>query len=146
MVSELRRGATIPRLGSALVVLVATAKPESSLVASLWSAVKPLVHSPESIQSARIGGIGVVDDAILEHERAHARSLARVRGRVGSAHGREFRDRPLAPARSPLSNGLPCERLTCRRLATVVVFNASLALLLLGKPHVEVEVEVATER
>ena len=61
--------------------------------------VKPLVSSPESVESARIGGIGVVDDAVLEHERAHARPLARIRGHIGSGHGRELlRTWPLTPA------------------------------------------------
>ncbi len=44
------------------------------------------------------------------------------------------------------SNGLPCERPTYRRLVPVVVFDISLALLLLGEPDVKVEVEVAAER
>src|SRR5881409_2395079 len=83
-----------PRLRSALVVLVVAAPPDARLVAPLGCAVEPLVHAPEAIQSARIGGIGVVDDAVLERERAHARPFARVRGRVGSAHGRED-DGPL---------------------------------------------------
>src|SRR6201987_1352124 len=65
-----------PRLGSALVVLVMAAPPDARLVAPLGSAVEPLVHPPEAVQPARIGRIGVVDDAILEHERAHARPLA----------------------------------------------------------------------
>src|SRR5215207_9183805 len=81
---------------SALAVLVVAAEPETGLVASLGGAVEPLVHAPEAVQSARIGGIGVVEDAVLEHERAHARSLARVRGRVGSGHGRDLGDGPLA--------------------------------------------------
>src|SRR6266446_1459032 len=69
-----------PRNRSAPVVVVAAAPPDAHLVASLWGAVEPLVHAPEAVQSARIGGIGVVDDAVLERERAHARPLARVRG------------------------------------------------------------------
>src|SRR5512134_3237286 len=90
-------------LGSAPVVLVVAAPPDARLVAPLGGAVEPLVHAPEGVQSARIGGIGVVDDAVLERERAHARPLARVRGHVGSAHGREDDGslagtlRPLAP-------------------------------------------------
>src|SRR6266571_5205061 len=72
---------------SALVVLVVVAPPEARLVTPLGGAVEPLVHAPEAVQSARIGGIGVVDDAVLERERAHARLLAHVGGRVGSAHG-----------------------------------------------------------
>src|SRR2546426_291267 len=91
--------------------------------------VEPLVHAPEAVQSARIGGIGVVDDTVLEHERAHARSLAGVRGRVGSGHGRVVADRrPRHAAGHPLVAAyLP------RRLAPVVVFDASLALLFLGE-------------
>src|SRR5688572_2580185 len=119
-----------PRLGSALAVLVVAAPPDARLVASLGSPVEPLVHAPEAVETARIGGIGVVDDAVLEHERAHARPLARVRGHVGSAHDRED-DRPLVAgvrARRP-------------RLAPVVVFDAPLALLLLGEPDAEVDVE-----
>src|SRR5436190_2285155 len=74
---------------SALLILVVAAKPEARLVASLGCAVEPLVHAPETVQSARISGIGVIDDAVLAHERAHAGPLARVRGHVGSAHGGE---------------------------------------------------------
>src|SRR6476660_5603614 len=102
-----------------------TAKPECRFVASLGSAVEPLIHSPEPVQSASIGGVSMVDDSILECERAHSRPLARVGIHVGSGHGRYFRYRPLTPARSPLSSSLPCERYTCRSLPTVVVFNAS---------------------
>src|SRR5437899_287132 len=90
-----------PRLRSALVVLVVAAPPDARLVAPLGGAVEPLVHAPEAVQSARIGGIGVVDDAVLERERAHARPLARVRGHVGSDHGREG-DRPLGGLESIL--------------------------------------------
>src|SRR5215212_7769869 len=122
-----------PRLGSALVVLIVAAPPDALLVAPLGRAVEPLVHAPEAVQSARVGGIGVVDDAVLDHERAHARSLARVRGRVGSRHRRE-EDGPFANTIFGLC-----------RLAPVVVFDASLALLLLGEPDVEIGVEVAAE-
>src|SRR3989441_7502795 len=92
-----------PRLRSALVVLVMAAPPDARLVAPLGGAVEPLVHAPEAVQSARIGGIGVVDDAVLEHEPAHARPLPRVRGRVGSTHGPVVADRrPWHAARHPL--------------------------------------------
>src|SRR5438552_13673691 len=86
------------RLRSALVVLVVAAPPDVRLVAPLGGAVEPLVHAPEAVQSARIGGIAVVDDAVLQHERAHARPLARVRGRVGSGHGRVVAARRPRPA------------------------------------------------
>src|SRR6266849_10030144 len=58
------------RLRSALVVLVMAAEPRPGLVAPLRRPVEPLVHAPEAVQSAHIGGIGVVDDAVLKHERA----------------------------------------------------------------------------
>ena len=41
----------------------------------------------------------MVDDAVLEHERAHARPLARVRGHVGSGHGRDLGDGPRVDLR-----------------------------------------------
>src|SRR5215475_11009676 len=127
----LRRGPMI-RLASALAVLVVAAPPDACLVASLGGAVEPLVRAPEAVQSARIGGIGVVDDAVLAHERAHARPVAHVCCRIGSARSREAGD------------GLR-DRCRVQRLAAapVVVFDAPLALLLLRDRDVEVEVEVA---
>src|SRR5688572_22747687 len=65
------RPAVVPRqlrLRSALVVLVVAAPPEALLVPPLGCAVEPLVHAPEAVQSARIGGIGLVDDTVLEGE------------------------------------------------------------------------------
>jgi hypothetical protein len=82
----------------------------------------------------------MVDDAILEHERAHARPLPRVRGRVGSGSGRKLGDEGLLAATIRTLGLLP------RRLAPVVVFDTPLALLYLGEPDVEVKVEVAAER
>src|SRR2546428_7513909 len=120
------------------IVLVVAAPPDARLVAPLGGAVEPLVHAPEAVQSARIGGIGVVDNAVLEHERAHARPLARVRGHVGSGHGRVLGDRPLALFRYGVAD--PAFR--PRRLAPVVVFDGPLALLLLGERDVEVKIEV----
>src|ERR1051326_2819966 len=67
-----------------LFVLVVAAPPGGFFVTPFGSAVEPLVHAPESVQSARIGGIGVIDDAVLERERAHARPLANVCGHVCS--------------------------------------------------------------
>jgi hypothetical protein len=34
--------------------------------------VQPLVHGPEAVRAARVGRVGVVDDSVLERERAHA--------------------------------------------------------------------------
>src|SRR5829696_3031037 len=42
------------RLGSALVVLVVTPPPDALLVAPQWSAIEPLVHPPDAVQSARV--------------------------------------------------------------------------------------------
>src|SRR5256714_3519648 len=75
------------RIRSALLVLVVAAPPDTRLVAPLGCAIEPLVHAPEAVDSARGGGIGVVDDAVLEHERAHPRSLAPGSGGVGSVPG-----------------------------------------------------------
>src|SRR6516164_9854364 len=77
---------------SLLVVLVVPEPPDAGLVPSLWSAVEPLVHAPETVQSARIGGIAVVNGAFHERERAHARPFARVCKRIGSACGCQFDD------------------------------------------------------
>src|ERR1044071_7491510 len=74
---------------SALVVLVVAAPPDARLVAPLGRAVEPRVHAPEGVHPARIGGIGVVDDAVLARERAHARPLAGVGGDISSRHGRD---------------------------------------------------------
>src|SRR4029453_8950237 len=103
---------------SALIVLVAATEPEVRLVAAPRGAVEPLVHAPEAVQSTSVSRVGVVNDAVLQRERAHARSFARVRGDVGSGHGSE--------GARPLPGAFP------RPLALVVVFEASRALLLLG--------------
>jgi hypothetical protein len=62
-----------PRLRSALVVLVVATERGTRLVAPTWRAVEPLVHAPEPVQPACVRLVGVVDDAVLERERAHAR-------------------------------------------------------------------------
>ena len=65
----------------ALVLVVAT-PPDAGLVAPLGRAVEPLIHAPEAVQSTGISGIGVLDDAVLQCERAHARPLTYVRVHV----------------------------------------------------------------
>src|SRR2546427_13243139 len=123
-------------LRSALVVLVVAAPPEARLVATLGRAVEPLVHAPETVQPARICGIGVVDDAVLERERAHARRLSRIRCNVGSDRGRHFDDWTL---RTLL-------RRRAKSLWAEVVHGNSRPLLLLRVARLEVVVEVASER
>src|SRR5262249_33084587 len=83
--------------------------------------------------STRIGGIGVVDGAILEHKRTDARRIACVRGHVCSRCGRVVDD---TLRRCPVP----------RPVRTVVVFGDPLELLLLGYRDVEIEVEVAADR
>src|SRR6266567_5832601 len=78
-----------------VVVLVVTAEPvervvgSARLVSPSRRPVEPLVHAPEAVQAARIGRVRVVDDSVLERERAHARALARV--------GRPVRARRCSP-------------------------------------------------
>src|SRR5580698_1125408 len=96
--------------------------PDARLVASLRRTVEPLVHAPDAVHAARIGGVRVIHDAILEYESAHSRPVARVRLRVGSA------------VSCKLDNGLRCRRRIHRMPATqVVVFDFAITLLRLGE-------------
>src|SRR6266849_522643 len=125
-----------PRLRSALGVLVVAAPPEARLIAPVGCAVEPLVHAPEAVQPARVRRVGVVHDAVLERERAHAG--------------------PFVPVGLPVrTNDARCEFvepgtfLTSRRpkvhLAEVVL-DGSRVPFLLGMRRLEVVVEVAVER
>src|SRR5262249_17446213 len=116
-----------------VLIFIVTPPPDRVvLVPPFRRAVKQLIHSPQTVESARVLGISVVNDSVLEGERAHARSLAHVRRRIGSTHGRE--------RGSPFAGAFPWP------LALVVVFEASLALLFFGESDTEVEVEIAAER
>src|SRR6185436_2815845 len=112
-----------PTTRSALVVLIVTAQPDARLVAPLGGTVEPLVHAPKRVQPARVRGVRVIDDAVLQHERARARPLARIRGRVGSGHGCERGGSVGCRARGYRDTLLPAAWLQ-RRLALVVVFDA----------------------
>src|SRR6266498_3531848 len=46
---------------SALVVFVMAAEPEARFVAAQRRAVEPLVHTPQAVEPARVGGVGVID-------------------------------------------------------------------------------------
>src|SRR5262245_3301748 len=63
---------------SVMAVPIVVAPPDTRLVAALGGAVEPLVHAPQAVQAARVGRIGVVDDAVLQDERAHAWPLAHI--------------------------------------------------------------------
>src|SRR4051812_9011508 len=123
-------------------VLVVAAEPvqwrvvRALLVPSARGAVEPLVHAPETVQPAGIGGVGVVDDAVLEREGAHARRLARVGGPVGPGGGGPVGERSL---------GRGLGRRHELHDAEVVLTGAG-SLLLLGEADPEVVVEVAAER
>src|SRR5688572_32244089 len=79
---------------SLAVVLVVAAEPGEGgilgtrLVSPSRCPVEPLVHAPESVHPARVGRVGVVDDAVLARERAHTGSLPRVRRPIRPGGGR----------------------------------------------------------
>jgi hypothetical protein len=70
-------------------------------ISSVTCTVCGRVHAPEPVQSAGIGGIGMIDDAVLENEGAEARPLAHICCRLGSSPGRvldhDGRKRPVSP-------------------------------------------------
>ena len=105
-------------------------KPQPRFIPPIRCPVEPLVHSPERVEAARVGGVCVVDDAVGECERAHARSLAGIGGDVGAGHGQ------IAYASRV---GYCAERV-------VVVVDAAGALLLLGERGVEVVIEITVQR
>src|SRR5258708_12019886 len=86
-----------PWIPSLAVVLVVAAPPEAGLVAAEWRAVEPRVHAPEGVDPALVGRGGVVDDAVLEHERAHSRPLLPVRRPVRSNPRRQPSDEGILP-------------------------------------------------
>src|SRR5882724_4601209 len=98
-----------------VVVLVVAAPPVTRLIAPLGSAVQPLPHAPEAVQSARIGRIRVVDDAVLEGEGAHPRPLAEKGWHIDSC------PKYVLGGRATRAGWLP------GALALVVVFDASVA-------------------
>jgi hypothetical protein len=63
-------------------------------------AVEPLVHPPETVQPARVRRVGVVDDAVLERERTHARRFPRNRRRVRAKDGQGLFVGELAASRA----------------------------------------------
>src|SRR6185369_17995504 len=93
-ISDSRLSHVRVRGGLTLSVVIVTAPPDTRLVAPPGRPIEPLVHAPEAVQSACIGGIGVVHGPVLEHERAHAGPFARVRRHVGTGHGGDLGDRP----------------------------------------------------
>src|ERR1022692_358697 len=120
---------------SLAVVLVVTAPPVAGFIAAEWRPVEPLVHAPEAVEPARVRGVGVVDDAIFEGERAHAGTFSPVRLPVRSDDARCELVEPGAV--------ITGWRAQVRR-AEVVLDGAGLPLLL-GVRGLEVVVEVGAE-
>src|ERR1700688_5109927 len=60
------------------VVLVVASPPQAALVRTEWRAVEPLVHAPKPVNPALVRRVGVVHNAVLERERAHAGPFAPV--------------------------------------------------------------------
>src|SRR2546429_4732367 len=118
------------------LVLVVAFPPDAGLVAPFGCAVEPLVHSPKAVQSTRIGRVSVVDNAVLERERAHARPLAYVGVHVGAAHGGEL----------TRAVGCRARRYRGNRFLLFVVVVDSLALFLFRERGAEVGVELAVGR
>src|SRR6266481_3682144 len=111
------------------------APPQAGLVAPAWRAVEPLVHAPEAVQPARVRRVGVVDDAILQRERAHAGPFSPVRRPVRSNARRPLDERWILLATLRRSHVHRAE----------VVLDESRLPLLFGVRRLEVVVEVALE-
>ncbi len=77
-----------PPVSSALVVLVMAAQPHVRFVAALGGAVQPLVHAPEAVQSARIGGVGVVDFFLARNSDERVSRIPGIRPRRSFVPGR----------------------------------------------------------
>src|SRR5438132_8969150 len=119
------------------VVLVMAAPPDAGFVASLRRPVEPLIHPPEPVEAARVRRIRVVDPAVLERERAHARRLPEERVQVGADALRDLRDRTVFRNVGALPQVTGLE---------VVLDDGALSLLLLGIRDPEVVVEVVVVR
>src|SRR5258707_8080242 len=121
---------------SLAVVLVVALPPEAGLVATEWRAVEPLVHAPEDVQPALVRRVGVVYDAILERERAHAGPFSPVRRPVRSNARRDCGDEGilLGVLRHPKVH------------RAEVVLDCSRLPLLFADCGLEVVVEVALKR
>src|SRR2546425_10169440 len=118
------------------VVLVVAAPPGAGSVAAGWRAAEPLVHAPEAVQPARVRRVGVVYDAILERERAHAGPFSPVRRPVRSDDARC----ELVEPGTVLTGWRPKVR------PAEVVLDGSRLPLLLRMRRLEVVVEVAAGR
>src|SRR5216684_8331965 len=117
------------------VVLVVAAPPQAGLVATERRAVEPWIHAPEGVYPSLVCRVGLVDQAILQRERAHAGPLSPVGRPVRSDQRRELSDEGIL-----LSLWHP--EVNCAE----VVLDGTRPPLLLCVRHMEVVVEVAAER
>src|SRR3984957_1635395 len=104
------------RLGLPAVslVLVTMAQPCAVVVTPLGCAIEPLIHAPNTIHAAGIGGIGVIHDAVLEHEGAQPRPVTREGGHIGAGRSGNFPHETFLAVAKPFAH---------RSLASVVVLN-----------------------
>src|SRR5262249_5372446 len=123
----------LTRAWKSVVVLVIAPEPVSAFVSTFRRTVEPLVHPPETVEAARIAGVRVVDDAVLERERAHAGPFAHEGRDVDAGRACDLRLSTALGGRSEV-------------LRPEVVVDHTRALLLLGERHPQVVVEVAAER
>ena len=121
---------------SALRGPVVAAPPDTWLVAALGRAIEPLIHAPKAIEPARIGGVGMVDDAVLAHERGSCPADRAKRWMRPCRKWRRIGRRARGTGR----------RIHGMAAALEIILDFPLALLLLGVGDVEVEVEVAADR
>src|SRR4051794_14555498 len=81
------------KMPSVCMILIVTSPPEPGLVAPFRCTVKPLVRTPENVHPARIGGVCVINDAVLDREGAHSGRFSRVCCPVGASACSNFRKR-----------------------------------------------------
>jgi hypothetical protein len=123
------------------------AEPDAGLVTPARRAVEPLVHAPEAVQPAGVRRVGVVHDAILEHERAHAGRFSSVRRPV-RPHARSDLREPatllVGLYRRPQVQHFGLTSATLHNL-TEIVLDDSRLFLLLGVRRLEVVINWPSE-
>src|ERR1700752_1336050 len=88
----------------------------------------------------------MINIAVVKYKSTQTGSLTGKCCNVGSGHPRNLCNSTFIIFSFPFPHCFTCKRLTCSGLALVIVFDVSVALLLLSEPYIEVEVEIATER
>src|SRR6185437_1181500 len=77
--------------GLFLRVFIVPAPPDAAcLIAAVRRAIEPLVRTPQAVQPARVGRIGVVHVRVVQDERAHPGQFAQVGSSIHTARFREL--------------------------------------------------------